>query len=190
MATFTKQIKDVNLKLAVRRACSDINEFSNFKTNYPEKMSDDMLLLGFLESELGFSLNDFGTILFRDVLLKAMDYKNYVDVIQCTEDKYNYYKDILCDLSSFYINLSYNERKLRLNDFHKFISDAISNINIDSSSKLSDMKAKMKDSNYHYGVFVLDIVDYIKENDALRNNAKKASVTTIGKSRVRSLKIG
>lgn len=141
-------------------AGTERNDYLNYKKGMLNIETTDQMLeimiLNLLEKN-GFSIDELGTFLYKDIIKKVME---------CLEKTNVKEEELLKDLSNaysqFYFDLSRNDRDMGLKTFHDYIQSAIYKMNPHSEESWIRDLADQKKTNY--GVLAFDIASSIIES--------------------------
>lgn len=156
---------------------NSFNCYKKYKLNLLDNCSEDtiqdMEVLGFLE-RLGFSIEEAGTILFKNMIIKAMHHLNGTDDFGKSISREQLLQQMKNPFSQFYVEVARSDLDIGIKTFHANVQQSIENVYLSNSDTalLFDVYSNFSKST-NYGEVALIIAEYISNT---KNNQDKAVI--------------
>lgn len=148
--------------------------------DYTKKEVQHLKVLEFLDDN-GFSMNDLGTYLYKDVICRIIDFMNKsLKPSEIIELK-NQLKDAY---SQFYFDIARNEKDMGLKTFHLCIQIAIENMDT-KKRNLGVINKICEQKKVNYGQLAWEIASYLTISPSL--TLKKEPIASSQKSNILTL---
>ena len=150
--------------------------YKKYKSNLLDRCADsklqEMEVLEFLDN-LGFPLNEPGTILYRNMIIKAMHHLNGTDDFGNSLSREQLLKQMKNPYSQFYVEVARSDLDIGIKTFHAYVQHSIRNINYsDADTALLFNFYSNFSKDMDCGEAALIIAEYI--NTLKANNDKTA----------------
>lgn len=139
--------------------------YKKYKLNLLDECSEDTLqdmeVLNFLE-RLGFSIEEAGTILYKNMIIKAMHYLNGTDDFGKSISRDQLLQQMKNPFSQFYVGVARSELDIGIKTFHANVQQSIENMRLSNSDTalLFDVYSNFS-KNTDYGEAALILAEYI-----------------------------
>ena len=168
-----------------------VNTYKKYKLNlldngcYHDKIQD-MQTLQFLE-KLGFSTEEAGTILYKNMIVKALHHLNGTDDFGKSISREQLLEQMKKPFSQFYIEVARNDLDLGIKTFHAHVQQSIQNVRFSNSDTalLFDVYSNFSKST-DYGEAALIMAEYITNS---KENQDKAVIKQITMLPVNNMKV-
>lgn len=162
-----------------------INFYHKYKEGCFEVLSEDILpkmeVLDFLE-KLGFSIDNPGTYLYKDMVVKAMDYLNGTDNFGNSISRDELLQQMKKPFSQFYTDVARNNLDIGIKTFHAYVEQAIENIsyaNADAGLLFEVYSNFSQHSDYGEYAFAIALCIAEKEKSNKKGSVKQITMTPI-----------
>lgn len=140
-----------------------------YACNFSEEEIKNMEVLWVLD-KLGYSLDELGTYLYKDVIIKISNRLNSAS----NKDIMAEYKKLKSELSNafsvFYLHAARDDKQIGVKSFHLYIEKAINNINEKAIDKELSMEIYGNNPReLNYGLNALQIAAYVLEKYEFKN---------------------
>lgn len=125
---------------------------------YTEEEKKDLKILEFLFQN-GFSNENLGTYLYKDVISRIIEYLNKPSKTSEIEELKQQLNNAY---SQFYFDISRNEKDMGLKTFHYCIQSALANLDDKNSNFIEEISSQKK---LNYGQLAFEIASYMLEHE-------------------------
>lgn len=151
--------------------------YKKYKLNLLDVCSEDTLqdmeVLSFLE-RLGFSVEETGTILYKNMIIKAMHHLNGTDDFGKNISREQLLQQMKNPFSQFYVDVARSDLDIGIKTFHANVQQSIENIRFSRSDTalLFDVYSNFsKNTNYGEAAFI--IAEYITNTKSNQDKVVK-----------------
>lgn len=173
-----KEIKSVlnGTSYAVFSAKVDVEKYNEYKKGNMDELSEyelkEMEIISILE-RLGYSLDELGTYLYKEVIMYAHEEINSFDRRDVSKAE-NLLESMNDAFSSFYHIIAREDLELGIKSFHKFIGLAIDKIDNEKiDGKLAEKIFGKNPVESNYGVQAFKIASYMSSKYMIKYSNQK-----------------
>lgn len=169
---------------------NNFNCYKKYKSNLLDGFSEDTLqdmeVLEFLE-RLGFSIEESGTILYKNMIIKAMHHLNGTDDFGKSISRDQLLQQMKNPFSQFYVEVARSDLDIGIKTFHANVQQAVENVRLSNSDTalLFDVYSNFS-KNTNYGEAALIIAEYMT---GIKQNQEKPVIKQITMLPINNIKV-